>query len=132
MNIPTGLKNGIGILLVGSTLAACAETGASYRPVIDPVNTPPDIVARQESDLAECHKLAEQRSYADGQVATKAAAGAAVGAVVGLLSNGLKGAATGAAVGGAAGGGVGAVDIHQRRQQIVIKCMRARGHNIID
>jgi len=121
-----------GVLTSPLLLAACGDTGASYRPVIDTVHTPADVVARQESDLAECHKLAEQRGYDDGQVATKAGGAAVVGAVIGAVSGGLRGAAAGAAVGGAAGAGAGAVDIHTRRQRIVVKCMRARGHNVID
>jgi len=119
----------------GLLLGGCATKGG-YTPTIDSYNDP--NADRISLDLAECKQLAEQ---AAGDTAKETGKGALVGGLLGAAAGAAIGAATGnagtgAAVGAAAGGigggakeGFGAEEQFKKSYQ---KCMRGRGHKVID
>lgn len=91
------------------------------------------VSPQYSADLAQCKNLAQQR-----KASTK---GTKEGAVVGGLLGAIEGLGdttevlAGAAVGTAVGAGTGRVDdlsnLGSERRQIVINCMRGRGHNVL-
>lgn len=122
------IKN-TGKLLVTSgvmlTLLGCANTADNYEPIVD---GPKGRVFQQ--DLAACQSLAKQRSYVNGDVKT----GALIGATLGLLagSGGDRDDMVGGALGGALiGGGGEALEARDERKDIVVECMRQRGHRVV-
>ncbi len=126
------------LFLLGSVLilaAGCAsQTG--WQPVVDPYNDPRAAYINQ--DLAECKMLAQRVSgYTPGEVvkggliggAIGAASGAAIGAAVGSPG---KGAAIGAAAGGIGGGTYKGMDAETAYKNAYIRCMRQRGHKVLN
>ena len=115
-------------LLLG--LTACGQTGSNYRPIVDG-----PLGYAYENDLGQCKELAEQRKLFNGETKAAALAGAAVLGAVGAADaddNKAAGAAiAGALVGGAFGAGAGAFKAHEDRKEIVINCMRGRGHKVV-
>lgn len=116
------------IALSALSVAACANSGASYRPIVDgPVD------AQYEHDLADCQAVAQQREYLNGDTRTAMVAGALIGGAIGALTNHSEaedvfdGMLGGAAVGGLSG----AADAHGERREIVLNCMAGRGHNVV-
>ena len=116
-------------------LSACAGSGSEYRPIVDGPRGP-----AFSADLAACQDVAKQRSYANAEVRSDAAAGAALGGLVtglavgveeGDLGAGVVGALIGAAIGGAAAGGERAWETQGERKNIVVACMQGRGHNVV-
>ena len=107
--------------------AACANTGAGYRPVVDgPVGM------GYEADLAACQNLAAQQRRLDGNAARNAAAGAAVlGGTTAVLNNEGTNVRDAALVGAAAGLGASAMQQQENRAAIVRNCMRSRGYNVV-
>jgi uncharacterized protein YcfJ len=106
-------------------VAACANSGADYQPVLDG----PRSVGFQ-SDLSACRTLAKRQSQFDRNTMASAALGAGTGAVLGELDNDGD-ALAGAVIGALAGGAAGAVEASERREGIVKECMRGRGHNVV-
>lgn len=106
-------------------LAACADGGSNYSPVLDGPAGP-----AYAGDLAECQALARNQKQFDQETL-----GAAVlGALLGLAdddSSELEGAVGGAVVGGLAGGAAGGINAADRRQAIVIECLQGRGHRVV-
>ncbi|GAA0786153.1 bacteriocin [Roseibium denhamense] len=88
-----------------------------------------------EHDLGQCKQLAEQRSLMNDETKMAALAGAALGGVVGAVeaedNTAPGGAIAGALVGGALGAGGGAIKAHGERKDIVMNCMRGRGHRVV-
>ena len=132
------MKNKRLLFLLGSLLilaAGCAsQTG--WQPVVDPYNDPRAAYINQ--DLAECKVLAQRVSgYTPGEVvkggliggAIGAASGAAIGAAVGSPG---KGAAIGAAAGGIGGGTYKGMDAETAYKNAYIRCMRQRGHKVLN
>lgn len=106
-------------------IAACADSGANYRPILDGQPS-----AAFQSDLADCQALARNQKQFDRETAGAAALGAGTGAVLGEIDDGgdaLGGAIVGALVGGAAG----AANASEQRKAIVIECLRGRGHQVV-
>ena len=116
------------VALAGLAVTACANSGASYRPIVD---GPRDAVFEQ--DLADCQALAEEREYLNGDTRTAMFAGAVIGGLLGwaLDNSDAEDVADGALAGAAAGGLGGAAEAHGERRQIVMNCMEGRGHNIV-
>ncbi len=115
------------LVLVAPVLAACANSGANYRPVIDGPAGP-----RLESDLAQCQALAASQPKADGRTAGAAATGAGLGAASSVIWNdNSHNLGRGAAVGAVAGLTSSAVRKSAQRESIVKNCMRNRGHNVV-
>ncbi|MBB1489639.1 glycine zipper family protein [Oceanospirillum sediminis] len=113
-------------LIIAAVITGCGATASSYEPIVDGPKNP-----RYHNDLEACSSLAEQRSYTNDDVKSEALLGAGIGALFGALEDGGKGAVAGAVIGGATGGGSRAWDTRNEQKQIVIQCMRNRGHNVV-
>lgn len=106
-------------------VAACANTGANYHPIVDG-----QPAASFQSDLAACQTLARNQRQFDKQTVGSAVLGAGTGAVLGEVD--ADGDALGGAIFGAlAGGAAGAIKASEQRQAIVIECLRGRGHRVV-
>lgn len=106
-------------------LSACADSGANYTPILDGSPT-----AAFQSDLAACQSLARDQRQFDQETAAAAVMGAGAGALLGEFDDGSD--ALGGAVAGALAGGVaGAVNASERREAIVVECLRGRGHRVV-
>lgn len=110
-------------------LAGCVNTGADYAPIPDgPQN------AAYASDLESCRLVATRREYLNGDTRTDALIGAGIGALAGLADDSAsdaQGAAVGAIVGGLVGGGAGVRKTLDQRREIVVECMKGRGHSVV-
>ena len=114
----------------GLMLAACADTGANYTPILDGAPT-----VSFSDDLAECQALARDQKQFDHETMAAATLGAGAGAVFGAMDGDMDpvGSAVGGAVAGALAGGVAsAVDVTERREAIVVACLRGRGHRVVE
>lgn len=123
------MKKVLAAVLLAS-LAACANTGANYRPIIDTKNGSVDM-NKFEMDLRDCQQYANQVAGA----ASQAAAGAAVGAVFGAILASAAGknydrgatARVAAVTGAAAGAGQGETD----QRNIIRHCLSGRGYSVL-
>ncbi len=103
-------------------VAACADSGANYQPILDGTPTP-----AYNADLTACQTLA--RAQFDQETLGATVLGAGVGAALGEADSGD---ALGGAFAGALAGGVASVlDVNERRESIVIECLRGRGHRVV-
>lgn len=110
-----------------SLIAACANSGANYTPVIDGPKGP-----QFDADLAACQQLAAQGGAIDGRVAGSAAAGAGIGAASAVIWDGNSdNLGEAAAVGALAGLTSGAVQKNRQRESIVKNCMSGRGYRVL-
>ena len=110
-------------------VGACANSGASYRPVTD---GPTD--AAYAGDLRACQAVATDRSYLNGDTRNNALIGAGLGALAGIADEDVsdtEGAIAGAIVGAVAGAGATMVGTRDERRQIVVDCMKGRGHPVV-
>ena len=106
-------------------VAACADSGANYQPILDGQPT-----AAFQSDLAACRSLARNQRQFDQETLGAAVLGAGTGAVLGEVDD--EGDALGGAIVGAlAGSAAGAVNASERREAIVVECLRGRGHAVV-
>ena len=106
-------------------VAACAESGANYQPILDGQPT-----AAFQSDLAACQSLARNQRQFDQETLGAAVLGAGTGAILGEVDD--EGDALGGAIVGAlAGSAAGAVNASERREAIVVECLRGRGHAVV-
>jgi uncharacterized protein YcfJ len=105
-------------------VAACADSGANYQPILDGT---PTLAYR--ADLTACQDLARNQSQFDEDTIAATVIGAGVGAALGEVDSGdpLEGAIAGALAGGVSS----AVDASERRESIVIECLRGRGHRVV-
>jgi uncharacterized protein YcfJ len=115
----------LSLLAASVLLAACAESGANYTPILDGAPS-----ATFERDLGDCQNLARDQSQFDQETVAAAVLGAGAGAVLGELSDDAD-ALGGAVAGAVAGGTASAVDATQRREDIVVECLRGRGHRVV-
>lgn len=107
--------------------AACENSGANYRPVVDGPTGP-----AYESDLAACQSLAASQPTVDGNTAGAAAAGAVGGAATSAIWNDSSDDLGRAAAIGALAAVTGdAVRKNNQREAVVKNCMRGRGHNVV-
>lgn len=108
-------------------LAACANTGSNYMPVIDGAVGP-----NFSADLAACQNIAASQGALgnDAGVRTVAGAGAAAAGTA-IISNTGNNVRDAAAVGAIAGITSAAVAQNQRKEQIIRQCMRGRGYNVV-
>lgn len=106
-------------------IAACADSGANYQPILDGPATP-----AYQADLAACQSLARNQSQMDQETFGAAVLGAGAGALLGEVDD--DGDALGGAIFGAlAGGGASAIDVSERREAIIVECVRGRGHRVV-
>lgn len=110
-----------------SLVAACANSGANYKPVIDGAVGP-----NYGTDLAQCQSLAASDAQVDGSTAGAVAAGAGLGAASSVIWEGnSSNAGEAAAVGALAGLTSNAIRKNEKRESIVRNCMRNRGYNVV-
>ena len=110
-------------------VAACANTGSSYTPIVDGRRDP-----TFNQDLAACRHAAQDRKWMNGETKQNMAVGAGIGALLGAADNEGDRAEDmiGGAVAGVIGGGLaGAVQSNKDRKAIVIECMKQRGHRVV-
>ena len=125
----------ITLLLFCLGLLGCA-TYSDWKPTVDSYNDP--NAGRIPQDMAECKQLSSQTSGDGTEETAKGAAvggliGAASGAALGALSGDAgAGAALGAALGGFGGGAKQGFEADSTYKNIFIKCMRNRGHTILN
>jgi hypothetical protein len=113
----------------GLVLAACVNSGARYEPVADGLTS-----VTYASDLEACQALVTERSYINGDTRNNALIGAGLGALAGVADeevNDTEGAITGAIVGAVAGAGATMIETRSERRDIVIDCMKSRGHTVV-
>ncbi|MFD0978936.1 hypothetical protein SAMN05421757_101406 [Tropicimonas sediminicola] len=120
------LKNLSAIPLI-CIVAACANTGSSYQPVIDG-----PIGPNYANDLAACQSIAAQQGAFDNNTAAAAATGAALaGGTTAVFNNRGTNARDAALIGAAAGVAGGALQQQQNKEAIIRNCMRGRGYNVV-
>lgn len=124
------LKPGLALpLLAALSLSACSGTGADYTPITDGTRN-----ASFDNDLKACQDVARQQPWLNDQTREDALIGAGIGVMAGMadsdVSN-LEGAVGGAVAGGLAGAGASTLDTRDDRKEIVISCMRGRGHSVV-
>ena len=105
-------------------MTACADSGANYQPILDGT---PTLAYR--ADLDACQALARNQRQFDEDTVAATVIGAGVGAVLGEADSGdaLEGAIAGALAGGVSS----AVGASEKREAIVIECLRGRGHRVV-
>ena len=108
-------------------IAACANTGANYRPIIDSKNI---NLSRYEADLQECQKYAEQKGGAAEKATIGAGAGAVLGGVLASVGNGDKGASS--RIGGVMGAVSGLTSGEQGQRSVIKRCLIGRGYKVLD
>jgi uncharacterized protein YcfJ len=111
--------------LLPALLAACADSGANYKPILDG-----PLTASFQSDLSACQSLARNQRQFDQETAGAAVLGAGAGALLGAADDSAN-AAGGAIAGALAGGVASAVNAGERREAIVVECLRGRGHRVV-
>ena len=117
------------LITSGFALAACASSGSSYEPVAD---GPTDVT--YAADLEACQAVATDRSYINGDTRNNAMIGAGLGMLAGIADddvNDTEVAIAGAIVGAVAGAGATMVETRDERRDIVIDCMKGRGHPVV-
>lgn len=117
------------VAMGGLAVTGCANSGAKYEPIADgPVNV------AYSADLQACQTLATERGYINDDTKTDAVIGAGIGVLAGIADDDVsdtEGAIAGAVVGAIAGGGAGMLETREQRRQIVIDCMKGRGHRVV-
>ncbi|MBB5517163.1 uncharacterized protein YcfJ [Rubricella aquisinus] len=118
------MKKTVMIAALLPALAACVDSGANYQPILDGQPT-----AAFQSDLAACQTLARNQTQFDQERVGATVIGAGAGAILGEADSGD--ALGGAVAGALAGGVVSSVDVIERRESIVVECLRGRGHRVV-
>jgi outer membrane lipoprotein SlyB len=108
-------------------IAACANTGANFRPIIDTKNVD---LNRYETDLKECQQYAEQKSGAAEKATIGAGAGAVLGGVLAAVGNGDKGSSS--RIGGVMGAVSGLTSGEQSQRAVIKRCLIGRGYKVLD
>ena len=115
------------ILPLAGLIAACANSGANYVPVIDGPVGP-----NYSADLAQCQSLAAQQGTFDSTTGERALAGAGVAAAgTAIVSNTGTNVRDAAVIGALAGATSGALQQQSNKEAIIRNCMRSRGHNVV-
>jgi len=125
----------IRVLLVTLLVAGCVNQN-TWTPTVDTYGDP--NAWRLSQDQAECRQLAlgvsgsSTRKTAEG-AGIGALLGAAAGAAIGAAANNPgAGAAIGAVAGGATGGGYQAYSSNASFQRAYERCLRERGHRVLN
>ena len=115
------------ILSLAGILAACANSGSNYIPVIDgPVG--PNFSA----DLAQCQNIAASQGAFDSNTGAAAATGAGVAAGgTALVNNTGTNVRDAAIIGAAVGVAGGALQQQANKEAIIRNCMRGRGYRVV-
>ncbi|XOV86309.1 MAG: YMGG-like glycine zipper-containing protein [Pseudomonadota bacterium] len=116
------MKKCLFVLLGLGLLTACASD-----PIVDMRGVDQ---ARYDADLAECRSYANQVKTGE-QAVTQGAIGAAVGSVLGAVIGDSDLAQRGAGVGAVSGTTRGASKALNRKEQVVMNCLRGRGYKVL-
>ena len=109
------------IVLIAALLSGCASMGSEYVPLVDRPNE------NFYADLEACQAHAKNEAGAADGALFGGAFGAVLGAV--LAPKEWRGDfAKAGAIGGMTGGAAGALN---NQRNIVINCMKGRGHNVL-
>ena len=111
--------------LLPSLFGACGDGGANYTPILDGAST-----GAFRSDLAACQALARDQRRFDHETAGATVLGAGAGALPGMADDDGD-VLGGAAAGTFAGGVASAISASERREAIVVQCLRGRGHRVV-
>lgn len=107
--------------------SGCSNTAAAYQPIVDGPKG-----AKYAQDLQACQQLAQQRSYLNDDVKTEALLGSIIGALAASADDEEDITATeGFIAGGLAGGAGRSWDVRNERKNIVLSCMKQRGHRVV-
>lgn len=107
--------------------AACTNTGADYTPIVDGPTGP-----NFNADLAQCQQLSQQQAIVDGDTAATAATAAGVAGASSVIFNGnSSNLGEAAAVGALTGLASGSLRNNREREEIIRRCMRGRGYNVV-
>ena len=108
-------------------LAACANTGSNYVPVIDGPVGPNYTI-----DLAQCQSIAAQQGNLGSSAGQNVAVGAGVAAAsTAIVDGNSDNIGEAAAVGALAGLAGSALQQQRVKEQIIRNCMRGRGYNVV-
>lgn len=119
------MKTSLIVCIAGlGVMAACGDSGPNYTPILDG-QPEPGFAA----DLEACQTLARSQKQLDQETLAATALGAAAGAALGQADS--DDAVGGAVAGALMGGTASAVQAHERREEIVIACMRGRDHAVV-
>lgn len=124
MNVKTNITLSTAAIVL-LMLTGCANTSSQYTPIVDGQKN-----ANFERDLAACQQLSEQRGYLNDDTKSNAIVGAALGALAGADGN-TGDIIGGTLVGAAVGAGGRAWDTREERKEIIISCMKQRGHKAV-
>lgn len=116
------------VLPLALVTAACSGTGAQHQPVLSAEPGP-----AYAADLDQCRALAKSQGLWNPETRSQALIGAGIGALAGISDDTVgntEGAIAGAAVGSAAGAVAGAAEMRNTRRDILIECLRQRGHPV--
>nr|WP_170540736.1 glycine zipper family protein [Ruegeria arenilitoris] len=116
------------VLPLALVTAACSGTGAQHQPILSAEPGP-----AYAADLDQCRALAKSQDLWNPETRSQALIGAGVGALAGISNDTVgnaEGAIAGAAVGSAAGAVAGAAEMRNTRRDILIECLRQRGHPV--
>ena len=116
----------IAIISLTIITAGCANTSARYEPIVDG-----NPGALYTTDLTACQSLATKRLFINDDVKSEVVMGAVTGAILSGADDGWDGVLPGAIVGSMLGGGTRAWETRGERKNIVIECMRQRGHRVV-
>lgn len=119
----------LSILPVVALVAACANSGSNYEPIIDGTKGP-----NYPTDLAQCQQLSTQPQAVDGSTAADVATGAGVAAASSAIFNGTgsgNNIGEAAAVGAIVGLTGNQVAKSNERENIIKSCMRGRGYRVV-
>lgn len=119
------MKHTFFALIAVPLVVACADSGANYQPILDGPVTP-----AFQADLAACQTLARNQSQFDQETVAASVLGAGAGALLGEADESAD-ALGGAVAGALAGGAASAVNVSERREAIVVACLRGRGHRVV-
>lgn len=120
----------IAVVLIVSLLVGCANTGASYRPLVDLRN---QTESQYQTDLQECQYHAKKVLGTGETAAAGAVTGALVGAAVASLFGGSRKSRNDSSMYGAlAGAGSGAAKAENEQRTIIRRCLAGRGYNVLN
>jgi hypothetical protein len=113
-------------LCLTAALGACADMGTDVDPILDGPPGP-----QFQGDLTSCRSLARSQSQLDHETMAAAVIGAGLGGMLGEADD--AGDALGWAMAGAlTGAALGVSEASDTRKDIVLNCLRGRGHAVVN
>ncbi len=120
------MKNSLRYLIIILLTISCSKTGSKYKPVVD-TNSP-----NFEQDLKDCQKLAKEYVDFGYDSGVKMGGATAIGAGAGQLFGGNTASTlVGGAIGLGASGVKKVLGHNEDRKDIIKRCLRGRGYNVL-